>query len=337
MKNQTFIATRLQYGFSLVELMVAVTLGLIVLAAVSTVFVNSSKNYKTTDSLARLQENARTAMHFLTTDIRRAGYVGCQSSVDNVQIQLNGTKIKDVNLPLVAFTGTNASGTSSDTLTLQYLDLNTSVPLTASMQNETEALTIGAPHQLKQYDIVAVADCDSVDVFQITNNVEAGTTVEHTTAALPAPHQGNANPSLSKAYETSARIMRFNQLTYEVKQGAGGRLALFRGGDELVEGIENMQVLFGLRPLPPSVERRPERFVTVNNVPALINGLPDWHQVVAIRVGLLAYSFADTTTGELGHDQETVAHTVNDLLVPAAGDRRIRKTFLTTVETRNIR
>src|SRR5436190_22011265 len=64
-------------GLSLVELMVAITIGLIIMAAVSAVFVNSRANYTTQESLARLQENARIAINTVARDLRMAGYYGC--------------------------------------------------------------------------------------------------------------------------------------------------------------------------------------------------------------------------------------------------------------------
>ncbi len=325
MSNQNVIKPNDQKGLSLVELMVAMVIGLIILAAVSTLFANSNKNYKTTDSLARLQENARTAVQFLSNDIRRAGYIGCMGSIDNVQVNLNGGNINGI--LLAPFTGTEGGGTASDTLTLQYLDLTSSVAVTASMQSEGESLTVAAGHPFKQYDIVAVTDCDKTDVFQITNNAASGTTIAHASGSLPAPYQGNSTGNLSKAYSTNAFIMKFSQLKYEIRNGASGRPSLWRGGEELVEGIENMQVLYGYR-TDPTI-RAPNVYATVNNVPS-------WKSVVSVRVGLLANSIADTTTGEIGHDVDTKTYNVNGTTIDPPDDRRTRRTFLTTVETRNI-
>ena len=78
-------------GFSLVELMVAMVVGLITLGTVSAIMVNTNKNYTATDSTARLQENARFAMQFIATDLRRAGYFGCTDDISVVNSTLNGS------------------------------------------------------------------------------------------------------------------------------------------------------------------------------------------------------------------------------------------------------
>ena len=330
--------SRRNSGFSMVELMVALTVGLLVLAAVAAVFVNSSKNYKTTDSLARLQENARIAMQVLTNDIRRAGYVGCMGSIENVKVNLNDGVVggvKYVNgVPLSPFVGTN--GSTSDSLTLQYLELGNSVALTASMQGEADDLTVAAGHDFRQYDIVAVTDCDKTDIFQITNDPSAGT-IQHTATSLPSPHKGNSTANLSKTYSTDARIAKFSQLQYRVGTGASGRPALFRGSDELVEGVESLQVTYGLRPSGTPAPRWPQRYVTFSGVPTRDGVAPEWQNVVSIRVGLLGYTYADTATDTVGHDIDSQGHTVNDANIAAANDRRVRKTFLTTVDLRNVR
>jgi type IV pilus assembly protein PilW len=68
-------------GFTLVELMVAVTLSLIILVAVAQLFATSRSTYGLEENLARVQENGRFAMGFLTEDIRMAGYSGCNSKL----------------------------------------------------------------------------------------------------------------------------------------------------------------------------------------------------------------------------------------------------------------
>ena len=67
---------RSQRGVSLVELMVAITLGLMVLATLATVFANSSRSRTELERVSRQIENGRFAMEILTDDIRRAGFYG---------------------------------------------------------------------------------------------------------------------------------------------------------------------------------------------------------------------------------------------------------------------
>lgn len=69
-------AVRRQQGFSLIELMVALTLGLIILFAVSELFVNNNRVRNELELGARQIENGRYAVQMLADDISNAGFFG---------------------------------------------------------------------------------------------------------------------------------------------------------------------------------------------------------------------------------------------------------------------
>lgn len=66
-----------QVGLSLIELMIALTIGLILIAGVIQIFSASRAAYQLSQGIARNQENARFSMDFLQRDIRMAGHAGC--------------------------------------------------------------------------------------------------------------------------------------------------------------------------------------------------------------------------------------------------------------------
>lgn len=63
-----------QYGLSLVELLIAMALGLLLTVGGLQMMLASQNIYRTTDSLSRIQESGRFALDFLAKDIRMAGY-----------------------------------------------------------------------------------------------------------------------------------------------------------------------------------------------------------------------------------------------------------------------
>jgi type IV pilus assembly protein PilW len=65
---------RSQAGFGLVELMVSVLIGLVILAALVTLFVNSSRNNREMATASSVIENGRFAIELLENDIMQAGY-----------------------------------------------------------------------------------------------------------------------------------------------------------------------------------------------------------------------------------------------------------------------
>ena len=64
-------------GLSLIELMIALTIGLIIMLGVVQVFAASRTAYQLSEGLARVQENSRFAMDSLQRELRMAGHFGC--------------------------------------------------------------------------------------------------------------------------------------------------------------------------------------------------------------------------------------------------------------------
>ncbi len=99
-----------QAGFTLVELMVAMTLGLLLLTAIGTIYVGSAQTYRVQDDQSRLQEAGRTALEMIGHSIRQAGYANIGVSPVDTKTGFGGTTI----------TGTDGAAGAPDTLTLQY-------------------------------------------------------------------------------------------------------------------------------------------------------------------------------------------------------------------------
>lgn len=68
---------RVQRGFSMVEMMVAITLALIVTAATVSVFVGSRAAYQATSGVAAVADGGRFALNFIEDSARGAGWFAC--------------------------------------------------------------------------------------------------------------------------------------------------------------------------------------------------------------------------------------------------------------------
>ena len=68
---------RLASGFSLIELMVALVLGLLVTGAAFAILQSNQATYRSNEGLNRIQENARIAFELMSRDIRAAGGSAC--------------------------------------------------------------------------------------------------------------------------------------------------------------------------------------------------------------------------------------------------------------------
>ncbi len=102
-------------GFSLIEVLVAITLSLILLAGVLQIFLNSKNIYNLGTGFSQLQENGRFTSEYLARTIRFAGYRSPPATGNFLTM----STVYPNTAPYIA--GTNNSGTnSSDTLTIRY-------------------------------------------------------------------------------------------------------------------------------------------------------------------------------------------------------------------------
>lgn len=356
-------------GFSLVELMVALTIGLIIMSAVSMLFVSSKKTYTTQDSLSRLQENARFAMQFIVKDLRLAGYYGCIDEVgpDTVNSTLNGPTdfLYNAQIPMEGLnsdkTAWSPSGNTSlpsgikagtDAIVIRKANSNSNIYLDQQeMPNESAVLktnktdpNTGAAVVISEIisagDILLISDCASADVFEVSQVNDTDPHIVHNTGAGTP---GNATKEFSKAYSPNGnktRIMQFETVQYYIATGASGNPALFRKvmndpAVELVEGIEHLQVLYGK---DTDSDRIPNRYLKAGD--SGLQSLTEWGSVVSVRVGILARTLADPATGNPKEtENDTGKYDVDgdgtyELNNP--GDRYKRRVFQTVVHLRNL-
>jgi len=81
--------TRHAAGFTLIELMVAMVLGLIVIAGVTSVFLAGQQSFRTNNALADVEDGSRIAFELMARDIREAGLYGCDNSNNRLSNVLN--------------------------------------------------------------------------------------------------------------------------------------------------------------------------------------------------------------------------------------------------------
>ncbi len=75
---------RYESGFTLIELMIAMAIGIIVMAAIYQVYRSQQKSYVTQQMVIEMQQNARSAMLLMEREIRMAGYKPAASDgIDN--------------------------------------------------------------------------------------------------------------------------------------------------------------------------------------------------------------------------------------------------------------
>jgi type IV pilus assembly protein PilW len=81
-------------GFTLVELLIAMTIGLIILTALSSTFLMQRKIYDVQEQVAEMVQTARAAMDMMTREIRMAGYDPTDVGFDGITYDANQLQIQ---------------------------------------------------------------------------------------------------------------------------------------------------------------------------------------------------------------------------------------------------
>src|SRR5688572_20560313 len=78
-------------GITLIELMVALTIGSVLIAGAVLVYSQSRNTYTVNETVARLQENARYIMSIIETDVQLAGHFGFSNVPDYISYISGGS------------------------------------------------------------------------------------------------------------------------------------------------------------------------------------------------------------------------------------------------------
>ena len=333
-----------QHGLSLVELMVAITLSLLLTLGVIQIFSSSKQTYQVQDALNRLQENARFALDFLTYDIRMAGNLGCDSSV-NVSHHIADLPKVDAgieaydynNLPdqiVLLAGGANLEDddvvADTDVLIVKGA-AGSGADLIDDMANATSTIVLNpamAGDKFQAGELVMISDCLSAEIFSITSVSETG----DPPSAINLEHGG-----LLKAYSPNvgAQVIPLNYAVYYVGTDGHDRQNLYRrfvtvneDGDPwvrteaLVLGVDDFQITYG--------ERLDDLSNDIRYVDPTAGGF-DPERVIAVRFDLLM------ATRETNVATEAQSYWFGDQWITTTDgtDRRLFRSFRHTVQLRN--
>ncbi len=323
-------------GFTLVELMVAMVLGLLLLAGIVSAFVANRQVYRTNENMARLQETARIVNELMGRDIRAAGGNPCGTPlVANV---LNNPASNwwsnwaagslvgyddNQSASFKAFGG-NVADRIQGTDALLVLSATTKEGVSIVSHNPPAAQfqvnTVN--HGINVGDILMVCDPATAAIFQVTNaQPGTNTTIVHQTGTGTPGNcsKGLGYPTVCTTNGTpkdftGGILARFSAgFWYIGNNGQGGR-SLYRLGmdggpssiatQEIVENVTDMQIQYLTR-----------NGNTLANSYVGASGISDWtngatNLVVAARVTLTLQTGENVSTTQ-GNIQRTVSFTTS--------------------------
>ena len=158
-------------GFTLVELLIAMAVGLIVLSAVVSTFIIQRKTFDVQEQTTEMTQNARAAMDLMTREIRMAGYNPTGATFDGVTHSTTELKIQaDLNGD-----GDTTSG-SNEIITYSYDNTNNQIDRKLGAAGTPNALAENIQNFTFQYlDSSGAATTTSSEIRQIRITITART------------------------------------------------------------------------------------------------------------------------------------------------------------------
>ncbi len=383
---------RHQHGMSLIELMIAMLIGLVLLLGVVQVFSASSNAYRLAKGMARLQEGGRFASDYLSRDLRMAGHMGCSS--DQILAQQDSALLTthttfgasavpalQFNYAIRGYEAANSApngsqtlaetpttgGTfspalpsqidaaltnrvaGSDILVLRYLEAQ-GLPISAAVNGGTPVLQLSASTVdwslfkggLDNPGLFGITDCDNAMVFQAAA-VSAASSVTVGATSLNAGLAG-----VNFQFAQGAELYRAESEVYYVGLNSDNRPSLYRvrfsvvpGGntwitqqEELVEGVESMQLLYGQDLVSSTTPSGTiSSLLTATGVESSMSDTETaWRRVVAVQIGLV---MASPERASAVQAEGTSVLSAQGVTFTAPGDGRARSVYQSTVTLRN--
>lgn len=290
-----------QHGFTLIEIMVAVVIGLFGVMAMTQMYIQAENNKKTSTNSGDAMIEGMVAMTELQRDIRMAGYgvanklvLGCNfqftyndasgSPITRTINRLGSVTINHENIP--------AGDNNTDTLLIFYADTrgfpseDSSTPASTALQ-----YTVGAIHQYRVGDYVVIApdipECNNAttrQLAQVTNLTQVSSSI-----TINAGNFSNRNTifNLGAAFPTivvyairNGKLTRCNYLLNDC--GLASNTSKANVWESVANNIVSMRAQYAQR-VP-----NPAGGTTLNYQQNAYTTACDWLKTPVIRVGILA-------------------------------------------------
>jgi type IV pilus assembly protein PilW len=285
-----------QNGFSIIEMMISITIGLIILAGLTAIFISNSRARTEIERANRQIENGRYALQLLSDDVRLAGYY---AEFDPSGLTSPGA------LPDPCVSGLLALRDGLPLHVQGYDNASTIPSCLSDVKPNTDILVIRRTSTCE----AGIGDCDPVATnlvpyFQASlcsNPTQLNFPIVGNSSYLGHFYVLDTNPAnltLNKRdCTTIAALHRYRTHIYFIANNnkPGDGIPTLKRAElgidpatgslgfpivPLVDGIENLQLQYGID--SPTVDGTPDSY---NAAPASVN---DWRAVVSIKINLLA-------------------------------------------------
>ena len=298
-------------GFSVLELLIALSIGLLVSLAAVQLFVTNQVNFMLQRGLGDVSENGRFALDFMARQIRQGNYVPPGNTTVAIT---NTTTVGTENVWSTVVVGTDDLPTGTCGLGT-VISANDNAALAAPSSGKQGGVGASDSLLIQYYTPIATMDCEGTAVpaasFVLARFFLRADTVAGTGSALACEggyHTGVADAPLVNFSTTNT------------------------GGVVVLSSVDNFQVLLGVANTAAGLNNVPQQYMTISDYAALAKKRPP---VSAIKLGMLVSS-VDKAGNLLGTSPSftVLDKTLSSTDIPT--DNRVRRMYANTVTLRNL-
>lgn len=261
-----------QRGFTLVELMISLVLGLLLILGVISVYVTNQQAARTNEGLARLQEGGRIAFELMSRELRQAGGNACGAPLVANVLNNPGASWAtdfaagpirgfdgDAPVPAIVPTGAAVGQRVADTdaIIIMSPSSNDNAILVAHDVGATQFTVNNVDHGMAVGDVVMVCDQQSATILQVSNsspgtNANIGYTAGpgtpgNCTTGLGFPALCNASGT-PKTFTAGGTMARLSPGFWYIGNNPRGGRSLYRANataqEEITDGVTDMQLRY---------------------------------------------------------------------------------------------
>lgn len=341
-----------QTGFSLVELLVAITIGLVILTAIGAVYINTSNSIRQREDQVELNDPARIVMRLLRQNLMQAGYV------DIFDLEAVGRSRAaslfqpgDAALSNLFVRATTGGIDATTPMTVLFNGLTPVFGCDGAMNSTPNAIVTTAPPATQTCGAASATR----QTLQIAYQGIPQTPTNPTNSLLPDnPDTGDGRDCLQQALPGSAVrpviINRFGLSNLPTPAGSSSELRCWGSGaaspQALAAGVEEFVLRYqmaaaGNAANPVAAGSGQQAYINASRVTASAQG---WAGVTAVEVCMVSATpvtrgAAATGTAALQPSRPTCQRDADGIfqadIARAAGDTRLWKRFTSVVSLRN--
>ncbi|MBC3807757.1 PilW family protein [Undibacterium seohonense] len=335
MTSSIYRLDRMQ-GRTIVEIMIALTIGMVILVAISSLFIGNRQLFRANDDKTRLDEEGRLALNIMATQVRMAGYGTLLSSDEGVSSQDPASYMARMPVSHSSYTVPPVPGAPPQP------------------NNAIRGCANGFADPAADINSIACAAGSTSDAFLVRRDVDQRSTQIATGGALntdclgaavvlspPIPPTGKERGGVGPYFRIENRFfVRVNPVTGNPElycQGNGNTLtgaSFANPAQPIAENVEMMKIRYGISSIVPAPLQVVDQFVTADFINAMPNtfaagGVHPWDRVVSLRICIVM-----RTANDFVATRPQTYRNCDDQQV-LAPDRRLRGVFSTTIAIRN--